>query len=247
MGTADHAGQGRHSFYKLPLRPSADRAERQDLEQRGHAVIRILLVEQHVLVRQGVRALLEREAAMEVVGEAGDGWEAVKLAREQRPHIAVLDVEMPTLNGIEAVNELKVVSPATRSILLTSRSEDSYVLQALRAGASGYVLKIQASEDLVRALREVSAGRVYLSPSVSRAVVHAYLAGKPTALDPLTARERQLLQLVAEGKSTKEAAALMGIRAKTGESHRTRLMAKLDVHSTAELVRCAIRLGLIQP
>jgi two-component system, NarL family, response regulator NreC len=210
-------------------------------------VIHILLAEQQVLVRQGVRALLEREVGMEVVGEAGDGWEAVELAREQRPDVAVLDVDMPALNGIEAVNELEAVSPATRSILLTSRSEDCYVLRALQAGASGYVLKIQACEDLVRAICEVRAGRVYLSPSISRAVVEAYLAGRPAVSDPLTARERQLLKLIAEGKSTKEAAALMGIRAKTGESHRTRMMAKLGLHSTAVLVRYAIRVGLVQP
>jgi len=209
-------------------------------------VIRVLLAEDHIVVRQGLRALLER-ASFEVVGEAADGREAVELARDRRPDVAVLDFEMPLLNGIEAVKEVSAVSPATRSILLTMYGEDPYVLRAMQAGARGYVLKSQASEDLIRAVREVSHGRVYLSPRVSRAVVDAYLSSQPAVVDPLTARERQLLLLVAEGKSTKEAAALMGISVKTAESHRTRMMTKLDLHSTAQLVRYAIRIGLIHP
>jgi two-component system, NarL family, response regulator NreC len=207
---------------------------------------RILLADDHVVVRQGLKALLEREG-FEVVGEASDGHEAVQLAKDRSPDVAVLDLSMPLLNGIDAAREVCQASPRTKTILLTIHTEDPYVVQALRAGVRGYVVKNQAAADLVQAIREVLRGAVYLSPGISRTVVDAYLAKTDLPPDPLTAREREVLQLVAEGKTTKEIAQLLGVSAKTAESHRTRIMQKLNIHETAGLVRYAVRQGLIQP
>jgi DNA-binding NarL/FixJ family response regulator len=206
--------------------------------------LRILLADDHAMVRQGLKALLERDG-FEVV-EASDGHEAIQLTRERHPDVAVLDLAMPLLNGLDAAREIRQVSPPTKTILLTMHAEDQYVLEALRAGVSGYVLKTQAGVDLVKAVHEVQRKAVYLSPGVSRAVVEAYLAKTDLAPDPLTPRERQVLQLIAEGKTTKEVASLLGISVKTAESHRSRIMEKLDIHETATLVRYAIRRGLIQ-
>jgi DNA-binding NarL/FixJ family response regulator len=169
------------------------------------------------------------------------------LAAKVQPEVAILDISMPVLNGLDAARELLKSSPKTKVVLLTQHDEDHYVTEALRAGAKGYVLKSQAADDLVHAIREVCSGAVYLSPSISRAVVDAYLSRTYVSRDPLSARERQVLQLVGEGKSTKDVAAQLGISVKTAESHRARLMRKLDIHETASLVRYAIRRGLIQP
>ncbi len=207
---------------------------------------RVLLADDHQVVRQGVKALLEREE-FEIVAEASDGQEAVSRARDLKPDLAVLDLGMPLLNGLDAAREIARVSPRTRAILLTMYTEDPYVIEALRAGIKGYVLKTQAARDLVQAMREVSQGKTYLSPGISRVVIEAYLAKTELPPDPLTSRERQVLQLVAEGKTTKEVAALLGVSVKTAESHRTKLMEKLDIHETAGLVRYAIRRGVIQP
>jgi DNA-binding NarL/FixJ family response regulator len=207
---------------------------------------RILLADDHIIVRQGLKVLLERER-FEVVGEASDGREAVRLALTLRPDLTVLDVGMPLMNGMDAAREILKELPRTRVILLTMYTEDVYVLTALRAGVSGYVVKTRASGDLVQAIRDVQKGNFYLSPGISRVVVSAYLQKRDFPPDPLTPRERQVLQLVAEGKTTKEAAAFLRISAKTAESHRTRIMRKLEIHETAGLVRYAIRLGLIQP
>jgi len=208
--------------------------------------LRILLADDHGIFRQGVKALLEREG-FRVEGEAGDGHVAIQLAEQLSPDVAVLDLTMPLLNGVDAAREIARVSPRTRSILLTMHTEDPYVAKALQAGIRGYVLKSQAAEDLVQAIREVSRGAVYLSPGVSEAVVEAYLAKRELPRDPLTSRERQVLQLIAEGKTTKEVAALLGVSVKTAESHRMRIMSKLDIHETAGLVRYAIRQGLLPP
>jgi two-component system response regulator NreC len=207
--------------------------------------LRILLADDHQIVRQGLRALLEAKG-FAVVGEAGDGHEAVRLAQTLRPEISVLDVTMPQLNGLDAARAILRVSPTTKTVLLTMHTEDHYVSEALKAGVRGYVLKSQASADLIQAIREVARGMTYLSPGVSRAVVDAYLAKTDLPPDPLTLRERQVLQLVAEGKTTKEVAGLLGVSVKTAESHRTRIMAKLNIHETAGLVRYAIRNGLIE-
>jgi DNA-binding NarL/FixJ family response regulator len=208
--------------------------------------IRVVLADDHQIVRQGVRALLERQG-FEVVGEAEDGNEATRLVSRLHPDVAVLDIAMPSLNGIDAAREIARVSPDTRTILLTMYSEDHRLVEALRAGVSGYLLKTRAAEDLERAIREVCRGGVYLSRGLSQDVVEAYLNRKPLAAVELSPRERQVLQLVAEGKSTKEVASLLGVSTKTAESHRTRIMSKLDIHETASLVRYAIRNGIIQP
>ncbi len=207
---------------------------------------RVLLAEDHLIVRQGVKALLEREG-FEVVGQVSNGQEAVGVARAVHPDVAVLDFTMPVLNGLDAARAILQASPETRTILLTVHTEDAYVLEALRAGIRGYVVKTQAGADLVQAIHEVSRGLVYLSPVVSQAVVRAYLAKTELPPDPLSPREREVLQLVAEGKTTKEIAQALGVSVKTAESHRGRLMEKLDIHDTAGLVRYAIRRGLIQP
>jgi DNA-binding NarL/FixJ family response regulator len=208
--------------------------------------IRIVLADDHVLVRQGLKSLLEREQ-FQVVAEASDGQEAVRASESLHPDIVVIDISMPLLNGIEAVRELGRSCPKTKAILLTQHEEDQYIREALEAGAKGYVLKNQAASDLVHAIQQVSRGQFYLSPGISRAVVEAYRTKSDSPADPLTGRERQVLQLIAEGKSTKDAASLLGISVKTAESHRMNLMQKLDIHETASLVRYAVRRGLIQP
>jgi two-component system response regulator NreC len=205
--------------------------------------ISVLLADDHLIVCQSLRAILEREG-FQVVGEARDGRQAVRLARARRPDAAVLDVSMPLLNGLDAAREIQKTCPRTRAILLTVHAEEPYVLQALQAGVRGYVLKSQAVTDLVRALQEVCRGAIYLSPGVSAALVEAYRTKKDVH-DPLTCREREVLQLVAEGKTTKEIATLLGVSTKTVESHRAHVMQKLDIHGTASLVRYAIRRGLI--
>jgi two-component system response regulator NreC len=208
--------------------------------------IRIVLADDHVLVRQGLKSLLEREK-LQVVGEASDGQDAVRLAEIHNPDITVLDISMPILNGIEAARELSRSCPKTKSILLTQHDEEQYIHEALEAGMKGYVLKSQVASDLLRAIQQVSRGEFYLSPGISRSVIEAYRSRSNRSADPLTTRERQVLQLIAEGKSTKDAASLLGISVKTAESHRMRLMQKLDIHETASLVRYAVRRGLIQP
>jgi DNA-binding NarL/FixJ family response regulator len=208
--------------------------------------IRIVLADDHVLVRQSLRSLLEREG-IQVLGEASDGQELLRVAASLRPDVAVVDIGMPLMNGVEAAGELHRSSPQTRTILLTKHDEDQYVTEALRAGIKGYVLKNQAANDLIHAIHQVCRGGFYLSPSISHTVVDAYLSKEVTPRDPLTSRERQVLQLISEGKSTRDVACLLGISAKTAESHRSRLMRKLDIHETASLVRYAIRRGLIQP
>jgi DNA-binding NarL/FixJ family response regulator len=205
----------------------------------------VALADDHPVVRQGLKMLLERER-FQVVGEAADGLEAIDVARRTQPDIVILDIAMPNLNGISAVSETRKVAPRTKIILLTMHAEEHQVLEALRAGVRGCVLKSQASEHLLQAIREVLNGGVYLSPSVSGAVVHAYVAKTELPYDPLSNRERQVLQLIAEGKTTKEVAVILGVAVKTAESHRTRLMEKLDIHSTAGLVRYAIRHGFVQ-
>ncbi len=206
--------------------------------------LRVLLADDHLVLRQGLKALLERQG-IAVVAEAPDGHTAVELARKVAPDVAVLDVAMPRLNGVEAAQEIKQASPATRLILLTALEDARFVPEALRAGVRGFVLKAQGAEDLLQAIREVCRGGLYVSPGVSQAVIDACnAAGTPTH-EGLSQRERQVVQLVAEGKATKEIAVLLKISAKTVEFHRSRIMAKLNIHDTAGLVRYAIRERLI--
>ena len=208
--------------------------------------VSVLLADDHPVFRQGLRALLEREM-FQVVGVAADGFEAIALAERLQPHIVVIDLAMPALNGIDAVREIVKRAPRAKAILLTMFTEEHHVLEALRAGVKGCVSKSQAAEHLLQAIQDVSVGGVYLSPHVSGAVVQAYLAKSDLPYEPLTPRERQVLQLIAEGKTTKETAAMLDVSVKTAETHRTNLMVKLDIHSTAGLVRYAIRRGLLQP
>jgi DNA-binding NarL/FixJ family response regulator len=207
---------------------------------------RVLLADDHQIVRQGFRALLEREG-FQVVAEGTNGREAVTLALELQPDIAILDLTMPLLNGLEAGREILHARPQIRVVLLTMHAEEHQVAEALRLGIRAYLLKTQAAEDLVHAIRAVMAGQTYLSPAISSLVVNGYLSGAKAPADRLAPRERQVLQLVAEGKTSKEIAVLMGLSVKTAESYRARLMEKLEIHETAGLVRYAIRHGLIDP
>jgi len=208
--------------------------------------IRVVLAEDHVLVRQSLRSLLEREG-FQIVAEASDGQEALRYVQSLKPDITVMDITMPVLNGLDAARQMSISSPKAKTILLTQHDEEQYLSEALDAGVKGYVLKSQVASDLVQALRQVSRGEVYLSPGVSGAVMNAYRSRSEKPRDPLTARERQVLQLIAEGKSTKDVASVLGISVKTAESHRTRLMHKLDIHETASLVLYAVRCGIVSP
>ena len=207
---------------------------------------RLLLADDHALIRQGIKELLQKQG-FEVVCEASNGQEALRLAEKVQPDVAIVDIGMPVLNGVDTAREMRKASPKTAVILLTQHAESQYVAEALRAGVKGYVLKSQAADDLVHAIHEVCKRSVYLSPKISPAILDAYRSKSGASEDPLSGRERQVLQLVGEGKSTKDVALQLGISVKTAESHRARLMKKLGIHETAGLVRYAVRHGLIQP
>jgi DNA-binding NarL/FixJ family response regulator len=202
---------------------------------------RVLIADDHALVREGIGILIAR-GGFTVVAEASNGQEAIVHASNHQPDMAVLDMSMPIMNGLETAQELRKVCPRTRSIVLSRHDGVDYVLAAMRAGIKGYVLKSQSVVELLQALNDVSTGGFYLSPGVSGVVVDAVRSksGAP-AEDPLTARERQVLKLIAEGYSTKECATILGVSVKTADSHRTRLMRKLGIHGTAGLVRYAVR------
>jgi DNA-binding NarL/FixJ family response regulator len=206
---------------------------------------RVVLADDHVLVRQSLKSLLEREG-FQVVGEASDGNEAIRQVNSVHPDIAVMDISMPMINGVEVAREVRRSSPKTKSILLTQHDESQYIFEALEAGVKGYVLKSQAFGDLVQAIKQVSRGQTYFSPGVS-AGVEVFHSKSERRSGLLTPRERQVLQLIAEGKSTKDVASLLGITAKTAESHRTALMKKLDIHEIASLVLYAVRRGIVKP
>lgn len=212
--------------------------------------MRVLLADDHHLVRAGLRALLENQPGVEVVGEAGDGREALDMIERHRPDVALLDITMPGMNGLEVAARVDKASPRTRVVVLSMHAGEAYVAQALRVGVAGYLLKDAAAAELGLALEAVRRGEVYLSPAISRTVVDGFLkAGRP-ADDPLaglTARQREILQLIAEGNSTKEIAASLDVSVKTVETHRAQLMDRLDIHDVAGLVRFAIRSGLIAP
>ena len=207
--------------------------------------VRVMLADDHEMVRQGLRVLLEREG-FEVVAEAPDGREAMKLCEIHRPDVAILDLAMPLLNGVDAAREIIKTNPRIKVVLLTMHTEDHLILESLRAGVTGYVLKTKASGELVQSLRAVCRGEMFLTQSISRTIVQAFLQKDDLPEKPISDRERQVLQLVAEGKTTKEIAALLGISVKTAESHRSNMMEKLDIHDTAGLVRYAVRKGIIQ-
>lgn len=208
--------------------------------------ISVLLADDHPVVRQGVATLIEREG-FSVVGEANDGHEAVEMSGRLRPDIAVIDYVMPRLNGLDAAVQIHRRSPVTRTVLLTMYTDDQYVLNAFKTGVRGYVLKTQTSSDIGQAVREVVRGGVYVSSGISETIIHACFSNAHVPEDPLTLREREVLKLVAEGRTTKEVASLLGVSIKTADTHRTRIMRKLDIHQTAGLVRYAIRRGFLRP
>jgi two-component system, NarL family, response regulator NreC len=207
---------------------------------------RILIADDHALFREGLKALIAPEE-FQVVAEAGNGQEAIRLAQQHQPEIALLDISMPGLNGVDAAREVLRASPRSRVMVLTMHKDNAYLAEALRAGARGYILKSRGTVELLEALREVARGEIYISPGLSRAVAESYLGGDAAIASPLSPREREVLQLIAEGRTTKEIAATLFISYKTAESHRQRIMGKLDIHETASLVRYAIRSGLVQP
>ena len=213
--------------------------------------VRILLADDHTVVRQGLRKLLEERPDWEVIAEAGDGREAVRLAEQQKPDVAILDVAMPLLNGIEATRQIVKRAPATRVLVLTMHSDEAYVNQILKAGATGYLLKDSADVDLIEAVSAVSQGKSFFSPAVARLMLDDYVRqladkGLTDRYETLSEREREIFQLIAEGKANKEIAHILSISPSTVETHRARIMEKLDLHSAAEIVLYAVRRGVIR-
>jgi DNA-binding NarL/FixJ family response regulator len=212
--------------------------------------LRILLGDDHTLVRQGIRKILETRADWSVVAEAGDGRDAVRKALQLEPEVAILDIGMPLLNGIEATRQITRKSPGVHVLIVSMHSDEAYITQALQAGATGYLLKDSADSDLIRAVDDVAAGRSFLSPAVARVMVDDYvrhLASKGIVdrYDSLSEREREIFQLVAEGHSNKEIAEILSISPATVETHRAHILQKLDLHNTAEVVLYAVRRGVI--
>jgi DNA-binding NarL/FixJ family response regulator len=212
--------------------------------------IHVLLADDHQLMRSGVRLMLERQADLEVVGEASDGREAVALAKSLKPDVVVMDIGMPSLNGIEAAHQMTQERPELAVMILSMHADESYVLRALRAGARGYLLKDSAEADLTRAVHVVAGGKSFFSPAVSKLLLDDYVrklkrSGTDDPYDLLTPREREVLQLVAEGKSNKDIANLLNLSVYTVESHRSNLMEKLHLNGLPELILYAVRRGII--
>jgi len=213
----------------------------QTLSDKG---TRVLLADDHTLFREGTRAILEREG-FDVIGEASDGAMAVRLVQELHPDVAVLDIGMPVLNGIEAVKEIRRSVQGTHTVLLTVHEDEIYMVEALKAGAHGYVLKTQSDSDLVQSIRAVALGAIYLAPGISGRVMHTITSNSQSS-EELSVRERQVLEMIAQGKTTREIAATLSLSPKTIESHRGRIMQKLDLHQMAQLVSYAVRHQLIK-
>jgi DNA-binding NarL/FixJ family response regulator len=213
-------------------------------------LIRVLLADNHTLVRAGLRALLQNIEGIQVVAEAGDGREALHLIAVHQPDLVLMDIAMPEMNGLEATAHVVKEFPQVRVIILSMHANEEYVLQALRTGAMGYVLKDAGLSELELAVRASVRGETYLSPAVSKHVVADYVrrvSSEPSSLEQLTSRQREILQLIAEGRTTKEIADLLYVSVKTVETHRLQLMKRLDIHDVAGLVRYAIRMGLVLP
>ena len=212
--------------------------------------IRILLADDHNVMRDGLRVLLERQAGFEVVAEAADGIEAVRRAEEHSPDVVVMDIAMPTLNGIEATRRITMAAPKTAVVILSMHFDESYILRSMKAGARAYLLKDSAKADLINAIRTVHEGRSFLSPRVSQLLKDDYLSqlearGVEDSYDLLTDREREILQLVAEGKTNKEIANVLNVSPYTIDTHRAHILQKLNLHSGPELILYAVRKGLI--
>ena len=214
------------------------------------ARIRILLADDHTIMRRGLRLLLEQQADFQVVGEAEDGRQAVDLAASLHPAVAVLDIGMPLLNGIEATRQITAADPAIAVVVLSMHSDETYVLRALKAGAKGYLLKNSAEGDLIQAVRAVAEGKSFFSPVIGRMLLEDYMRQVAKrevedSYDLLTPREKEVLQLIAEGRTNKEVANLLKLSLYTVESHRGKILEKLDLHSVAELILYAVRKGII--
>jgi two-component system, NarL family, response regulator NreC len=212
--------------------------------------IRILLADDHKLMRSGLRVLLEQQSDMAVVGEASDGREAVALAGSLKPDVVVMDIGMPNLNGIEAAHQMTQSFSEIAVVMLSMHSDESYVLRALKAGAKGYLLKDSAESDLIRAVKAVAESKSFFSPAVSKVLLDDYVrklkrSGAEDAYDLLTPREREVLQLVAEGKSNKDIANMLNLSVYTVETHRSNIMEKLNLHGIPELILYAVRKGII--
>jgi DNA-binding NarL/FixJ family response regulator len=209
---------------------------------------KVLIADDHKIVREGLKALIDKQESMQVVAEADNGLEAVRLARKLQPDVVIMDLGMPQMNGIEATREVTAHEPGIKVIALSMHSDKRFVLQMIKAGASGYVLKDSAFEELITAIKTVVSNQSYLSPKITDVVIKDYVQtlskGDVSAFSVLTAREREVLQLLAEGRSTKEIAASLSVSVKTVETHRQQIMDKLDIHSVAELTKYAIREGL---
>ncbi|HZJ34222.1 MAG TPA: response regulator transcription factor [Vicinamibacterales bacterium] len=213
--------------------------------------IRILLADDHTMVRQGLRKLLEERPDWEVIAEAGDGREAVRLVEQYKPDVAIIDVAMPLLNGVEATRQITKRAPGTRVLVLSMHADEAYVTQILQAGATGYLLKDSADVDLLKAVSEAAQGRSFFSPAIARVMLDDYVRqladrGVTDRYEALSEREREIFQLVAEAKTNKEIAALLNVSPSTVETHRAHIMEKLDLHSAAEIVLYAVRRGVIR-
>jgi len=210
--------------------------------------MRVLIVDDHTMVRESLVSVLQADGDVQVVAQAADGIEAIEKAVQARPDVVIVDLSMPRLNGIEVVRRLREALPATRVLVLTMHQEDEYVLQAVRAGASGYLVKDSGASELLAAVRSLHAGRGYFGPQAARTLAEQLQHPERTLDDPygrLTPREREVFHLMAEGMTTKEIARKLDISTKTAENHRGHVLEKLDVHNTAELVRYALRKGLL--
>lgn len=211
---------------------------------------RVLLADDHAVVRKGLRFILEQEPDLQVAGEAADGREAVRLARELAPDVVVMDIAMPQLNGIDATSQIVKQNPRTNVLILSMHNDETYLLRALEAGARGFLLKDTAEEDLVRAVRVAAQGKPFFSPAIAQALLEDYMRNlqqrnQQDSYSLLTDREKEVLQLLAEGRSNKEVAQLLNLSVYTVETHRTRIMQKLNLHNTAELVLYAVRKKII--
>ncbi len=214
--------------------------------------IRVLIADDHAVVREGFRKLLEEQPDMDVVGEAGDGLQAVKKVKAHSPDVALMDIQMPELNGLEAVNLIKEAVPDTQVVLLSMHNKDAYVHQALASGALGYVLKASPTSEILEAIRTVNRGEHFLSSKISTQIIKSFLKSrteKPpeSGYDLLSEREQQVFRLLVEGRSTSEIADILCISSKTVEKHRANVMKKLDIHNMVEMVKYAIKIGIIGP